>query len=237
MLCSAAWRGEHTTVTGAFAPHRKTAGALTAVPDGPLPAARSLQPCDLLYCAFDPGLLLDVRSEIDGKVPSLGFRSGVRDHAITQILNLLLAEVERGDVSPRLYIDSLAHALAVRFLFLGEKSPSPSFGSATLTRNKLARVQELIESRLDSDLSLRELAATAGYSRSHFLRAFRATTGMTPHRYVLHQRIERAGRLLRDARMSISEVAYRCGFSSQSHLTSALRKVWGLTPAEYRRQL
>jgi len=239
MLCSPAWRGEHVAADGTFAPHSKTIGALTVVPNGPLPAARSLQQCDLLYCAFDQSLVSEVRNEVEGDVPSsLGLRSSCgRDHAISEILNLLFGEIELGGVSTRLYIDSLAHALTVRFLFLGERTPGQARGPATLTRRKLSRVQELVESRLDAGLTLQELATAVGYSRSHFLRAFHATTGVTPHRYLLNRRIERARRLLAEADMSIAQVAYSCGFSSQAHLTLAFRKVCGLTPGEYRREL
>ena len=238
MLCSPSWRGEHVAADGTFATHSKTAGALTVVPKGPLPAARSLRQCDLLYCAFDQSLVSEVRNEIEGEVPSsLGLRSCVRDPAISEILNLLFGEIELGGVSTRLYIDSLAHALTVRFLFLGERIQEQARGPATLTRRKLSRVQELVESRLDADLTLQELAAAVGYSRSHFLRAFHATTGVTPHRYLLNRRIERARRLLAEADMTIAQVAYSCGFSSQAHLTVAFRKVCGLTPGEYRREL
>jgi AraC family transcriptional regulator len=235
MLCSPVWRGEHVTANSTFAPHRKTIGALTVVPNGPLPAARSLDQCDLLYCAFDPALLSGVRDEIEGKVPSLDLRSCVRDHAVSEILNLLFAELERGDAQTRLYVDSLAHALAVRFLFLGEKGYARSYGPATLNPRAMSRVEELIESHLGADLTLQELATAAGYSRSHFLRSFRATTGVTPHRYLLNRRIEHARRLLAEGDTDIAEVAYRCGFSSQAHLTTAFRRQYGLTPAEYRR--
>ena len=238
MLCSPSWRGEHVAADGTFATHSKTAGALTVVPNGPLPAARSLRQCDLLYCAFDQSLVSEVRNEIEGEVPSsLGLRSCVRDPAISEILNLLFGEIELGGMSTRLYIDSLAHALTVRFLFLGERTQEQARGPATLTRRKLTRVQELIESRLDADLTLQELAAAVGYSRSHFLRAFHATTGVTPHRYLLNRRIERARRLLGQADMSIAQVAYRRGFSSQAHLTLAFRRACRLTPGEYRREL
>jgi len=239
MLCSPAWRGEHVAADGTFAPHSKTVGALTVVPDGPLPAARSLQQCDLLYCAFDQRLVSEVRNEVEGEVPSsLGLRSSCgRDHAISEILNLLFGEIDLGGVSTRLYIDSLAHALTVRFLFLGERMPGQARRPAILTRRKLSRVQELIESRLDADVTLQELAGAAGYSRSHFLRAFHATTGVTPHRYLLNRRIERARRLLAEADMTIAQVAYSCGFSSQAHLTLAFRRACGLTPGEYRREL
>jgi len=161
----------------------------------------------------------------------------VRRGLSPEILNLLFGEVELGGVSTRLYIDSLAHALTVRFLFLGERTPGQARGRATLTQRRLSRVQELIESRLDADLSLQELAAEVGYSRSHFLRAFHATTGVTPHRYLLNRRIEHARRLLGEPDMPIAQVAYCCGFSSQAHFTLAFRKVCGLTPGEYRREL
>ncbi len=237
MLCSPDWRGEHVAADGTFASHSKTVGALTVVPDGALPAARSLRKCDLLYCAFDRNLVSEVRGEIEGGAPpALALRSCVRDHAISEILKLLFADVERGGISTRLHIDSLAHALTVRFLFLGERTPGQRRGAAALTRRKLSRVQELMESRLDAALTLRELAAEVGYSRSHFLRAFREATGVTPHRYLLNRRIERARRLLREAEMSIAQVASLCGFSSQAHLTLAFRKVCGLTPGEYRRE-
>jgi AraC family transcriptional regulator len=101
----------------------------------------------------------------------------------------------------------------------------------------LRGIQELIESRLDADLTLQELAAEIGYSRSHFLRMFRATTGMTPHRYLLKRRLGRARHLLEEVEFSIAEVAIMCGFSSQAHLTLAFRKEYGLTPTEYRRHL
>jgi AraC family transcriptional regulator len=238
MLSSPAWRGEHVAADGTFAPHSKAVGALTVIPQGSLPAARSLRTCDLLYCSFDHSLVSEVRNEIEGGgPPSLRLRSCVRDHAISGILDLLLVEVERGGMSTRLYIDSLAHALTVRFLFVGERAPGRPRGRATLTLRKLSRIQELIESRLDANLTLRELAAEVGYSRSHFLRAFRETTGVTPHRYLLNRRIERARRFLGQRDMSIAQVAHRCGFSSQAHLTLAFRKVCGLTPGEYRRGL
>src|SRR6266853_565494 len=69
MLCSPAWRGEHVAADGTFASHSKTVGALTVVSHGPLPAARSLRQCDLLYCAFDHSLVSEVRNEIEGEVP------------------------------------------------------------------------------------------------------------------------------------------------------------------------
>ena len=179
-----------------------------------------------------------VREELDGPLPlPVNSRSGLHDHAVTELLNLLFAEVESGGASGTLYAESLAHALAVRFLFLGEDILTRSSSTPILSQRKLRSVQDLIESRLDADLTLQELAAEIGYSRGHFLRMFRATTGMTPHRYVLKQRLERVRRLLEWVELSIAEITIMCGFSSPAHLTLAFRKEFGITPAEYRRHL
>jgi len=233
MVCSPTWRGECNGVL-----KRETLGTLTILPKGLLPAMRSAQTADLLYCAFNEAFVKEVADELEGRLaPPHDKRGDLRDRAISEILNLLVAEVQSGGASGRLYVDSLAQALTIRFLFLGERQPTRSSRTAMLPQQHLFRVQELIESRLEADVTLQELASEVGYSRSHFLRMFHATTGMTPHRYVLNRRIERARRLLGDADMSIAEVAYCCGFSSQAHLTLAFRKVCGLTPGECRREL
>jgi AraC family transcriptional regulator len=236
MVCSPTWRGEYKASNGVL--KRETLGTLTILPKGLLPAMRSAQTADLSYCAFDEAFVKGVADELEGRLaPPHDKRGDLRDRAIPEILNLLFAEVQSGGASGRLYADSLAQALTIRFLFLGERRPTRSSRTAMLPQQHLFRVQELIESRLEADVTLQELAFEIGYSRSHFLRMFHATTGMTPHRYVLNRRIERARRLLADAEMSIADVACCCGFSSQAHLTLAFRKACGLTPGEYRREL
>ena len=88
---------------------------------------------------------------------------------------------------------------------------------------------------LDVDLDLQSLANETGYSRTHFLRMFRAATGQTPHRYILELRLTRAKNLLRERRTSLIDIAALCGFSSQAHMATAFRQLLGITPSEYRR--
>jgi AraC family transcriptional regulator len=106
---------------------------------------------------------------------------------------------------------------------------------AGLVPRILSRVREKIEANLDADLSLDNLAEESGYSRAHFLRMFRAATGLTPHQYVLDLRLRRAQDRLRQAGSSIVDVAVSCGFSSQSHMTSVFRQRLEMTPGEFRR--
>jgi AraC family transcriptional regulator len=99
----------------------------------------------------------------------------------------------------------------------------------------LRRVQLYVEAHLDGPLTIEALAARAGVSPYHFARGFKASTGTTPHGHVQKQRIERAAQLIRETDQPLAQIALATGFSTQSKLTSAFRKLMGVTPARYRR--
>lgn len=96
------------------------------------------------------------------------------------------------------------------------------------------RVRDLIEQRYAEDLRLDELAAHAGLSTHHLIRAFRREIGLTPHAYVVDVRVRRAQDRLR-AGGAPAEVAADVGFSDQSHLTRAFKARLAVTPGAYRR--
>ena len=100
---------------------------------------------------------------------------------------------------------------------------------------RLRRVEELVAARLGENLPLHELAAEVGLSTYHFARAFKASTGETPHAFVLRRRMDEARRLLRETRLPISQIAPRVGFSGQAQLTARFRLMTGTTPAKFRR--
>jgi AraC family transcriptional regulator len=100
---------------------------------------------------------------------------------------------------------------------------------------KVRRIKEYMEANLSIDLRIKAVARVSGYSQTHFLRMFRASTGATPHQYLIERRICRAQELIGQATVKLAEIAVRCGFSSQSHLATVFRKRVGMTPTEYRR--
>jgi len=89
---------------------------------------------------------------------------------------------------------------------------------------------------MEGDLSLEELAATAGLSITHFSQMFRESTGQSPHQFVLHRRVDRAKEMLRGAEMRVLDVAVACGFKNQQHFARVFRKVCGASPTEYRQE-
>ncbi|MGV9424511.1 helix-turn-helix transcriptional regulator [Streptomyces sp. NPDC003656] len=86
----------------------------------------------------------------------------------------------------------------------------------------------------DPGLDLSAVAAHAGYSRFHFLRAFKDVYGETPGQYLTHRRIERAQDLLRTAGLSVTEICHLVGFSSLGTFSTRFKARTGLTPTEYR---
>ncbi|MEU4151001.1 helix-turn-helix transcriptional regulator [Streptomyces sp. NPDC026659] len=86
----------------------------------------------------------------------------------------------------------------------------------------------------DPGLDLSAVAAHAGYSRFHFLRAFKDVYGETPGQYLTHRRIERAQDLLRTAGVSVTEICHLVGFSSLGTFSTRFKARTGLTPSEYR---
>jgi AraC family transcriptional regulator len=87
----------------------------------------------------------------------------------------------------------------------------------------------------DDDLSLKELAASCGLPVSYFVRAFKTTTGDSPHRWILRHRIECAKSMLVQSEANLVEIAANCGFADQSHFTRMFRSFIGVTPAAWRR--
>lgn len=98
----------------------------------------------------------------------------------------------------------------------------------------LRRVSEYVEAHLHRNVDLQTLAATAELSIYHFARAFKQSTGMTPHFYLLQKRIERAREMLIHSDLSLSEIAIDTGFTDHSHFARHFRRLTGMTPSEVR---
>jgi AraC family transcriptional regulator len=97
------------------------------------------------------------------------------------------------------------------------------------------RAKEILAAHLTGQIALQEVAHACGLSVSHFSRAFRETTGLAPHQWLLHRRIEAAKSAMHDARLPLADVALSCGFADQSHFTRVFSKQVGVSPGCWRR--
>lgn len=158
------------------------------------------------------------------------------DPLIRQLAGALRAEL-RGERPPeRLYIESLANVLAVHLLrnYSADKKPLLEL-TRGLSKRKLGRVTDYIADNLHADLTLAELAGAAGLSPYHFARQFKQAVGLTPHQYVVLQRVERARELLASTNLPIGDIAATVGFAHQSHLARHIRHHFGVSPSALRR--
>lgn len=105
-----------------------------------------------------------------------------------------------------------------------------------LTRWQVELALRLLLNDSGSGHSLKQIAAHCGLSRSYFEKAFKVSLGEPPHRWLVRQRIQRAGKKLEQTNDSVSSIALSCGFTDQSHLTRVFGAIVGSSPAAWRRQ-
>jgi AraC family transcriptional regulator len=109
--------------------------------------------------------------------------------------------------------------------------------SDCLTNAKFGQVVDYIQSHLEHNPSLLELATLVDLSACHFARVFKGSIGVTPHQYLLMCRIDKAKQLLVHKQLSLAEIAQQVGFHDQSRFTGVFRKRVGITPKQYRDRL
>lgn len=167
-------------------------------------------------------------------VPRLHFD----DPALFSILKLIAAESSEPGPHGRLYYEQLIDLMCLQLLRLHCAFPAPAtVGRAGLADWQVQRVTRYMADRLGEPVSLQELADLLGFSRFHFCKAFRRATGFTPYQWLVRLRMEQARRLLRETRLSITEVAFAVAYQTPSAFTHAFRACYGLTPSEFRRRL
>ncbi|CCE10831.1 Transcriptional regulatory protein (fragment) [Bradyrhizobium sp. STM 3843] len=132
-----------------------------------------------------------------------------------------------------LVLDELLNAACAHALGRYGTARSPGTHAAGLAQWQEHRAKEMMIER--TDVSLAELAQECGLSVTHFARAFRRTTGVSAHQWLLGQRVSKAKTLLERSNLTLADVAALCGFSSQSHLTAAFKQYAGLSPGRWRR--
>ncbi|MBL8559410.1 MAG: helix-turn-helix transcriptional regulator [Hyphomonadaceae bacterium] len=182
---------------------------------------------------LDPGAITRDLAEVSASVelkPKLYFRSQIVRQTV-QKLHRCLTHPETTDT---LYMDALGVVLSVELWRAAAADTDHRKTGATLSRKQLQQVTDAIESSLDSPLALQSLADIAGLSRFHFLRAFKASAGLSPHQFVLSKRIAKARELLEGTRLPISEISRLAGFGSAAHFARVFHVSVGMTPSDYR---
>ncbi|MDE5442335.1 helix-turn-helix domain-containing protein [Bradyrhizobium sp. CSA207] len=186
------------------------------------------------------------RSALDGlteqsrvpRVRQLACELGVgHDDTVIRHIGASLQEgLRRPDETNQLFIDHMMLALTahVAQAYGGLQSVTESIRGG-LAPWQVKRACERLESDLRGKLSLAKIAAEFDLSVSHFSRAFRVSTGLPPHQWLLRQRVNTAKQLMGVRGLSLAEVAIAAGFANQSHFTRVFSSMVGVSPGMWRR--
>jgi AraC-like DNA-binding protein len=203
------------------------------------PISHIHQPFDILRFYISQASLDELAySEGNGWTKTLISRQlGVHDRTMHALATALLDRIELAHERSTLFVDHIALAFYAHV--------TESYGNVTgpdtvipgqLSPWQLRRSIDFIASNLDGDPTIAHLAQECGLSSGYFARAFRRTTGVTPHQWLIRKRVERAQELLLRGRIGLAEVAVVCGFVDQSHLSRVFAKFAGVSPGRWRQQ-
>lgn len=203
---------------------------------------------EVVHVYLDPSEVQRVAGTIDPRCAGseIGAFFAISDPWLHAFFQMLVAELEtyrdadgRGD---SLLLGQLHHVL-IRHLLRWHSSASRRVTATLAGETKVAplppaalkRVREFVHDRMAEDIGLSELAALAHLSEDHFIRSFRAATGVTPYQYLLRARLDQACVLLRTTQLGVAEVGAAAGFHSPSYFSAWFRHQLGVSPSRYRR--
>jgi AraC family transcriptional regulator len=213
-------------------------GNIAIIPAGSSARWDIFGPVDVVQLYLPQTTLERVAAEADNGSPvELLERTGHPD-PITSRLLLSAADILEGSGAlDVLFRQQLMELLATRLVVAhaGSQANIPPV-TGGLAPKVLRRAIERLRSDSDTDVSLAALAADAGLSRFHLCRAFKESTGLSPHAWLRQHRLEQAMSMLRDTEESVASIAVALGYSSQTAFAAAFRKLTNETPSNWRRQ-
>jgi AraC family transcriptional regulator len=190
---------------------------------------------EVLLCYIEPNFLAQTAYELTNsdRIKLLQTPKKV-DLLIYQIGLALKASLEVDGVGSRFYADSMATALSAHLL-RHYSTCSHAFRDYQdgLSKQKLKQAVEYIQAHLGEDLSLSAIANELGMSQYYFCRLFKKSTGVSPHQYLIQQRVEKAKHLLKQSERTITSVAMDCGFANQSHFAKCFHQCTGMNPKQF----
>lgn len=195
-------------------------------------------PLHFTHLYYTPDHLRTVAEQVWDKSPdsiTLHPRVFADDERIAALFRLFLLNQDWQDPANHLQISTSATLLLQHLIrHYSNVGWAPPAVRGRLDPSRLRRLCDWIEANLHRPLTLQDLAAEACLSEYHFSRLFKHSTGHSPQRYVMQQRLEKARRLVSGSRLPLTDIALQCGFASSAHLSRRFRAHFGCAPSQMR---
>ncbi|WP_208352757.1 AraC family transcriptional regulator [Pseudaestuariivita rosea] len=213
-------------------------GALGISPLGERLEFDIAEPHTLLLCSIRSDTVKSFTADADFDALDL-LNTGVRkywyDHLCTNLMQEMWREAVSDDFALKIYLDGLTQALLGRLLHVLDHSvANQQLSPQTKKRLNHARLQEYIRGNIESGFDTNCMAEAMGMTLNEFTKAVKAETGFTPYQLVQNIRIETAKALLTVSQDSLATIAFKTGFSDQSHFTRIFKRIAGTTPAKFK---
>jgi AraC family transcriptional regulator len=227
------WSDGRPVISQGYAPH-----SLRIVNLGAEFSSYVASPHEALSFYIPRAVLNELTDDAGGPpIADLYCTPGIIDPVVAHLGAALLPALEHPNEACSLFVDHVALAITAHLSrryggFIQRETVRPR-GLSLLQEQ---RAKDCLASNLSGDILIADVAKACGLSRSHFIRSFRATTGMTPHKWLQSRRIQQAKTLLLESSIATSEIAIVCGFADQSHLTRVFTRLVGAPPSGWRRE-
>lgn len=212
------------------------AGEAVITPAGSPERWRCIGRNEVLHIAMHPAFMDNTVRAATGRTCAFKLRGsvGTRDRVIESIASSLVEELRGELVGGRIYVQAIATLLAVHLARHHASEHGIEEPRLKMSSYQLRRVQEFVEAHIGEDVTIEKMAAVVGCSPGHFAHCFKAATSTSPHKYVMERRLQRAKVLLRESRLSLTEIASRVGYASASHLCVSFRTAEHMSPSDCR---
>jgi AraC family transcriptional regulator len=218
--------------------HDVDAGMLSILPRGQASGWSVAGPADAAQLVLRPEFLARIAcEEFDREGAELPDLIGLRNPEIEGLFRRLLPAVESRGAAGRLYPDCLLVVLATTLIAehaVRAGAAAPAYRKGGLAGWRLRRVVDYMAANLAHDIDLAELTTLTGLSRAQFFRAFKQSTGSSPHRFLAGMRLDRAKALLETSELAVADIASAVGLGDTGRLTAAFRVRYAVSPSFFR---
>jgi len=167
---------------------------------------------------------------------SFRMMTNIQDSHLEQLLKLLLSEVRTENANGKLFIENLISIFAMHFVKNYTNSENDLVKNVNgFTEKDYEKILLHIENNLTENISIDELAEKFGIGKHDFFKKFKTSTNITPYKFIVQKKLERSKQLLREFKYTLTDITYLLNFTDQSHFTKSFKKMFGVTPNEFRK--